>query len=95
MTRQEALDQLAEVRDAMRQQFSDEFGTHDARLAAMEGAHDTMAMHIEKLHDVEEQEQDLARRILGRETVHGGDEVRDHSGRSMAHIRAIAARAGS
>lgn len=92
MTREEALAKLEEVRSAMHEQFQDEHGTHAARLGAIDGALDSSAMHIEHLHAEEEREVELAQRILDRAKVHGNDEARDHSARSLDHTRAIAAR---
>lgn len=93
MTRDDALAKLDEVRAAMHEQFGDEHGTHEARLAALDSALASAAMHVEHLHDEEAREIDLAQRIVARETVHGGHEVTSPVGRNHKHTLAIAGRA--
>ena len=95
MERDEALAELERVRAAMHQAFEDDHGTHRSRLEALDSALGTAGMHVSHLFDEEQREADLAVRILNRETVHGSDEARDHSGRSIEHMRAIARAAGA
>jgi hypothetical protein len=94
MTLDEALAKLDEVRVAMHEQFEDEVGTHQARLAQFDTGLATVAMAVTHLHDEELREVDLARRIVDEEPVHNGEPARSPNlGKHRRDYRVAAGRA--
>jgi hypothetical protein len=91
MDKDEAQAALESVRAAIHDKFEDEYGTHQGRLAAFDAALATAAMHVDHLHDEEDREIELAKRIVSRAQVHGG-EVISPLGRRYEHSLAIAER---
>ena len=84
---------LRQVGKALHEQFEDEGGTHAARLAQLDVALTNAEVIVGHVFDEEERELDLARRIVGRETVHQGHEVRSPVGRPHEHYATVARRA--
>jgi len=92
MTREEALSKLAEVGKAMRKRFEDEHGTHEPRLQQLDATLAHARDLVGHLHDEEEREVDLARRLLDQEPVHNSHPVRPPTDRPKGWAATVAAR---
>ena len=90
MTHEEILSAIEDIKAEVHGMYG---AHHAARLAQLDGALDTAAMAVQHLLDEEEREVDLAQRILNRATVHGNDEAKSPTERSMDEIRRIAGKA--